>query len=107
MMATAYARPNRRSVQVEGLGGKRSFSRARIADAVEVLVALLDVTEPDSDAEHDPFNEGEPVFDLASRELVNRHGDGAGCTINGDAEEEHEDDPLDKGELGDCFGLHC
>jgi hypothetical protein len=38
-------------VEIEGAGGRRAFSRERVAEAIEVLVALLDVADAPTDGE--------------------------------------------------------
>lgn len=52
-----------------------------LSTLVHKALAMLDELAGDADMEGDPFNEGEPAFDLASRAMVDVHG---GTIINGD-----------------------
>lgn len=52
-----------------------SFNRRQLEGFVAVAIDLMDFVDGDPDAEHDPFNEGEPAFDPAARAMVNEHPD--------------------------------
>jgi hypothetical protein len=78
-------------INIEGEGGNRSFSRAKIADAIEVLVALLDASEPDTDNEPDTDLEENPAEDA----FVEHQSSGPGCPI-ADPDAAVDDSPCDE-----------